>query len=39
MPDAQRISMIRIKFIGNAKYFWNTILCDVDLRRHPPLLS
>jgi len=37
MSDAQCISLVRIKLV--AKCFWKTIVCDVDLRRRPPILS
>ena len=31
--------MAIIKLGGNAKYFWKTIVRDVDLRRRPSILS
>ena len=34
MYDTLRISMARIKLVGNAKYFQKTIVHDVDLK--PP---
>ena len=37
--DAQCISMARIKLMDNAKYFWRTVVRDVELRHHPSILS
>ena len=39
LSDAQRMSMVRIKLVDNAKCFWKIIVRDVDLRRCPPILS
>ncbi|PON42888.1 hypothetical protein TorRG33x02_334770, partial [Trema orientale] len=39
MTEALRISMARIKLVGDVKYFWKTVVRDVDLRRCPPILT
>ena len=39
MSRAQRLSMVRIKWVDNAKYFWKIIVRNVNLRLSPPILS